>query len=481
MRFVLNGKSADIRAHPMKRLLDVLREDCGLTGTKEGCGEGECGACTVLLDGMAVNACLVPFGQVRGRSVKTIEGLRGRHPLQAAFVTEGGTQCGICTPGMIMAAAALPKNPTLEDVRAGLAGNICRCTGYTGIYRAIERASGLRLAGTQAQGFGGLAGRQGSRLRTRGPRPEAQGSWLGAHSARRTAGLAVAARSSRQQAKAWQRRVEMRTAISTFELVEPRSLKHALGVLRDGQPIVPIAGCTDVYVLLNAGAAPGSRYLNLWNLDALRGIRLRGGTVSIGALTTFSDIMRSPVVRARVPALVAAAREIGAVQIQNRGTLGGNVANGSPAGDSLPVLAATDASVVLRSASGVRRVPFNAFYTGYRKTVMRRDELVEAIEIPPVEGRQWFRKVGTRAAQAISKVVIAAVRAPRPRVAFGSVAPTTVRVPRTEAVLAGGGLIDDAAAVLAAEITPIDDMRSTAEYRRRVACNLLRQFWTETA
>ena len=144
MRFTLNGSSTDVRAHPMKRLLDVLREDCGLTGTKEGCGEGECGACTVLLDGQAVNACLVPFGQVRGRSVRTIEGLRGRHPLQQAFVTDGGTQCGICTPGMIMAAAALPENATLEDVRTGLAGNICRCTGYEGIYRAIRRAEGSR-------------------------------------------------------------------------------------------------------------------------------------------------------------------------------------------------------------------------------------------------------------------------------------------------------------------------------------------------
>ena len=140
MRFTLNGTEVDVRAHPMKRLLDVLREDCALTGTKEGCGEGECGACTVQIDGTAVNACLVPFAQVRGREVVTIEGLRGRHPLQAAFVTEGGAQCGICTPGMIMAAAALPRNATLEDVKLGLAGNICRCTGYTGIYRAIEKA-----------------------------------------------------------------------------------------------------------------------------------------------------------------------------------------------------------------------------------------------------------------------------------------------------------------------------------------------------
>ncbi len=145
MRFRLNGKQVDVRAPAMKRLLDVLREDCGLTGTKEGCGEGECGACTVLLDGLAVNACLVPFRQVRGRSVKTIEGLRGRHPLQDAFVTEGGTQCGMCTPGMIMAAAALPRHPTLDQVRVGLAGNLCRCTGYMGIYRAVQKAQGFRL------------------------------------------------------------------------------------------------------------------------------------------------------------------------------------------------------------------------------------------------------------------------------------------------------------------------------------------------
>jgi aerobic carbon-monoxide dehydrogenase small subunit len=132
----------------MKRLLDVLREECGLTGTKEGCGEGECGACTVIVDGLPLNSCLVPFAQVRGSVVTTIEGLKGRHPLQEAFVLEGGAQCGICTPGMILAAAALPRNASLEEIRSGLAGNICRCTGYTAIYRAVEKArtssAGLR-------------------------------------------------------------------------------------------------------------------------------------------------------------------------------------------------------------------------------------------------------------------------------------------------------------------------------------------------
>jgi aerobic-type carbon monoxide dehydrogenase small subunit (CoxS/CutS family) len=138
--FTLNGARVSLRVPPLKRLLDVLREDCGLTGTKEGCGEGECGACTVVIDGAAVTACLVPVAQVEGSRVTTIEGLKGRHPLQQAFGRHGGAQCGICTPGMIMAAAALGPRPTLDEVRTGLAGNICRCTGYEGIYRSIQAA-----------------------------------------------------------------------------------------------------------------------------------------------------------------------------------------------------------------------------------------------------------------------------------------------------------------------------------------------------
>ena len=140
MRFTLNGAPADVEAHPMKRLLDVLREECGLTGTKEGCGEGECGACTVLLDGEPVVSCLVPFAQARDAEVVTIEGLGGEHPYQRAFAEFSGAQCGICTPGMILAAVALGPRPSLEEVRTGLAGNLCRCTGYEAIYRAIHNA-----------------------------------------------------------------------------------------------------------------------------------------------------------------------------------------------------------------------------------------------------------------------------------------------------------------------------------------------------
>ncbi|HEU5250054.1 MAG TPA: FAD binding domain-containing protein [Thermoanaerobaculia bacterium] len=273
----------------------------------------------------------------------------------------------------------------------------------------------------------------------------------------------------------------MRTALSRLELLQPRTVREALRMMRDEGPLVPLAGCTDVYVNLNFGTLPARRYIDLWPLEELREIRLTGGTLSIGALATYTQIIRSALVRRRLPILSAAAQEIGGLQIQNRGTLGGNVANGSPAGDALPVLAVADATLLLASALGQRRVPFNSFYTGYRRSVLRPDELIAAIEIPRVEGRQWFRKVGTRAAQAISKVVMAAVRSDRPRLSLGSVAPTVVRLTRTEAALAGGVPIAEVRAILEAEIHPIDDLRSSAEYRRRVSGNLLERFWSDTA
>jgi CO/xanthine dehydrogenase FAD-binding subunit len=250
--------------------------------------------------------------------------------------------------------------------------------------------------------------------------------------------------------------------------------------MRDEGPLVPLAGATDLYVSLNFGTLPALRFIDLWRLAALRKIEKRVGVLSIGASATYTQIIKSRHVRSHLPMLAEAAREIGGVQIQNRGTLGGNIANGSPAGDTLPVLAAVDAIVVLHSVVGERRVPFGEFYTGYRTNVLQKDELITAVEIPSVDGTQWFRKVGTRAAQAISKVVMAAVRAPRPRIAFGSVGPTVVRVPRTEAALEAGASIEEAVRLLETEITPIDDVRSTAAYRRTVAANLVRRFWEET-
>jgi CO/xanthine dehydrogenase FAD-binding subunit len=272
----------------------------------------------------------------------------------------------------------------------------------------------------------------------------------------------------------------MRTAITALELRRPKSVSDALKLLRDEPDLVPLAGCTDLYVAMNFGTLTGSRFLDLWPLEPLRRITRSGDALVIGALATYTEIIRSRHVRKALPMLVESARQIGGPQIQNRGTIGGNIANASPAGDALPVLAAAEATIVLRSAAAERRVPFNEFYTGYRASVRRPDELIVAVEIPKQMGAQWFRKVGTRAAQAISKIVIAAVRDDRPRIALGSVAPTVIRASRAEAAL-GAGRLDDAVAALEQDIAPIDDVRSTADYRRTVSANLLRRFWADTA
>ena len=249
-----------------------------------------------------------------------------------------------------------------------------------------------------------------------------------------------------------------------------------------GNPaLVPIAGCTDVYVSMQFGTMKQQRFIDLWHLDELRGITVKGDTLRIGALTTFTELIESKVVTKRVPMLVAASREVGGAQIQNRGTLGGNIANASPAGDTLPVLAAADARVVLRSDRGQRIVPFESFYTGYRASVRQPNELITAIEFPAIRGQQWWRKVGTRRAQAISKIMIAAVRGPDVRIAFGSVGPTVILARETASILQRGGSIADAQAALLTDITPIDDIRSTRDYRARVAANLLAQFWAATA
>ncbi len=274
----------------------------------------------------------------------------------------------------------------------------------------------------------------------------------------------------------------MRTALSKLELVRPSSLKDALRALANDPRLVPIAGCTDVYVLLEFGALDATRFLDLRPIAALCGIRRLGGATWIGAGATYTDVIRSPLVKRALPMLVAASREVGGAQIQNRGTIGGNVANGSPAGDTLPVLAAADAIVVLASVSGSRRVPITSFHTGYRASVRRPEELIVGIEVPPVEGRQWFAKVGTRRAQAISKIVIAAVRdGNRARIALGSVAPTVVRATATEAAIAGGLPREAIERALRADTSPIDDVRSTAAYRSGVLARLVHRFLAETS
>lgn len=265
----------------------------------------------------------------------------------------------------------------------------------------------------------------------------------------------------------------------------PRQLSEAYRLLTDGSPR-PIAGGTDLMVQITGELGePPERVLDIWHLDELRGIRVEGDALVLGALTTYTEIRRSPLVAEFLPSLAEAAATIGAAQIQNRGTLGGNAVNASPAGDTLPILLATGAQIVLGSARGERTVAADDFWTAYRKTARADDELVLRLRIPLVPDREVrFRKIGTRRAQAISKVVMALVWRPGEgqlwtdvRLALGSIAATPVRAPRAEAVLEGSApdraTADRAAEALASEIHPIDDVRSTAEYRRAVASRVL--------
>jgi CO/xanthine dehydrogenase FAD-binding subunit len=266
----------------------------------------------------------------------------------------------------------------------------------------------------------------------------------------------------------------------------PRTLPEAYALLSAG-PLRPIAGGTDLMVQITGELGPPPEHMvDLSRLAELRGIALEDGSLVIGACSTFTEIRRSALCREHLPALVDAAATIGAVQIQNRATIGGNAVNASPAGDSLPVLLATDAILVAGSARGERDIPVDAFWTAYRTTALAPDELLLRIRIPVAADREVrFRKVGTRRAQAISKVVMAlawrdggpSARWTQVRLGLGSLADRPIRAAATEAALEGAAptpeTADRAAATLAAEIHPIDDVRSTADYRRVVAARVL--------
>ncbi len=281
----------------------------------------------------------------------------------------------------------------------------------------------------------------------------------------------------------------MRANVPGYELRSPAGLTEALSwKAQEPGAWQPFAGGTDLMVLLEAGKLAHRRFLNIWKLTELHGIAVAPEQITLGALTTYTEIQRHPVLAAEFPLLCRAAVETGSVATQNRGTLGGNIANASPAADSPPALLVYDAQIELVSAAGPRWVPYNGFHTGYKKMLMRPDELIANIRLPrTMRGwRQHYRKVGARKAQAISKICMAAAAqmengvVREVRLAFGSVAPTVVRAASAEGTLRGGRLtpagIAAAREALARDITPIDDLRSTARYRLRVAQNVLEEF-----
>ena len=459
VRFTLNGMAVEAEGPGSRRLLDVLRDDLGMTGTKEGCGEGECGACSVLLDGRVVNSCLVPIDQVEGCDVRTVEALSEDARLgllRDAFLRSGAVQCGFCTPGMLVSAAAFlasGRDVSDEAVREAIAGNLCRCTGYTKIVEAIR-----------------VAAEDGNRPAILPSGPEAPAP---------------------PPLRAPVRRAD---DPGRPPVVRPRALAEALDLLARERYRL-LAGGTDLMVALESQTAvSGVPLLDLWPLDELRGIAVVAAEdaswapyLEIGALTTYADLRSSPIVQEHLPAFGAMAATVGAAQIQNRGTIGGNVVNASPAGDTLPLLLATDAVIVAASVRGTRPIRASGFWTGYRRTALAQDELVTRVRVPLPAGRSVrFRKVGTRRAQSIAKASVAlswredaAAGWLDVRVALGAVAERVIRAPRTEGLLEGARpsatLAGEAARLVATEITPIDDVRSTAEYRRHVVGRVLRR------
>ncbi len=281
----------------------------------------------------------------------------------------------------------------------------------------------------------------------------------------------------------------MRSYIASYQLTSPESLEQTLDLLaRQPGFWQPFAGGTDLMVLLEAGKLPHKNYLNIWNLDELRGIEATPEHVTLGALTTYTDIQSNSILFEEFPMLCQAASETGGLAIQNRGTLGGNIVNASPAADSPPALLAYDAELELLSINGARWVPYQGFHTGYKQIIMRADELLARVRLPRTTHGlyQYYRKVGTRKAQAISKVCLAATARMKNqtiedvRLAYGSIAPVPLRCVNTESTLRGaelgGDSIAKAKAELAREITPIDDIRSTKNYRLRVSLNLIKDF-----
>lgn len=281
----------------------------------------------------------------------------------------------------------------------------------------------------------------------------------------------------------------MRTWLSGFEMRRATSLDDALALLAiEPGAWTPFAGGTDLMVLLEAGKLTRKRYVNLWSLDELRGIRLDDRRVAIGALSTYTDLLESAILQQEFPLVCEAARQTGAVAIQNRGTIGGNVANASPAADLPPALLVYDAELHLASARGRRVVPYAAFHTGYKIMDLAPDELIVAVALPRRRAAwtQTYRKVGTRRAQAISKVCFAAAadivdgEVRDVRIALGSVAPTVARCTKAEAAVRGARLtpqvVAAARSAIQGDMSPIDDVRSNARYRRLVAANLLEQF-----
>jgi len=428
VELTVNGVLRSVDVEPMARLIDILRRDLRLTGTKEGCGEGECGACSVIMDGKLVTSCLVPAIQADGSEITTIEGIgTAENPseLQVIFNEAGAIQCGFCTPGMITAAHdLLSRNPEpdRQTVRWELSGNICRCTGYEKIYDAVARAA--------------------------------------------KAGYGIGRKASANPRKS------------------KRTLKEVLEELKRNPEALILAGATDILVDMRDGRKYDN-VVDIFGLPELHSIYRDGEYVHIGSCVTNDELENDPLVKEFLPALSFCASRCGGPAIQNRATIGGNICTASGAGDLQVVLLALSASVLLASADGLERTTLEDFVTGYRRTALKPGQILKEILVPvPAPGStQAFFKRGSRKALTLSRVSLAVYieldkgRVTKIRLATGSMSPTPVRLKKTESAIVAGEVFDaafiDRICALASEET---SPRKQTAYRKNITGNLLRRF-----
>jgi xanthine dehydrogenase small subunit len=459
LRFVRRGEIVSLPGVPPERtLLEVLREDLGCSAAKEGCGEGDCGACTVVLaepagEGLqykAINSCIRLAHSVHGLAVWTAQDLPaapgGLHPCQQSMVDCHGSQCGFCTPGFVMSLFGMYQNRVLagetvtrEHAQTDLSGNLCRCTGYRPIFDAAEAMAELpRVTVDEAAVLAQL---------------------------RQIAPAAPAAYSA------------------------PTHLAELLQLRADRPQAQLVAGCTDVGLWITKQHKQYAQVLDVTRVVELRQLSRTADTLRIGAAVTLHEAYAALV--ADRPQLRRFAERFAGLPVRNSGTLGGNVANGSPIGDSMPLLLALGATLVLASVRGERRLPLDDFYTGYRKNLLAPDEVLAFIDVPlPVAGEQLrVYKISKRQDDDISAVCLALNlrvldgRITAARIGAGGVAATPVRALQTEAALTGQpwalASLEAAAAVLVQEFSPISDMRASADYRRGVLGQLLLRYWGE--
>jgi xanthine dehydrogenase small subunit len=445
IRFVLNDRPVELDApSPMTTLLDWLRDHRGLKGTKEGCAEGDCGACTVVLeraDGRreAINACIALLGQIDGEVVRTVEGLRRPdgtpHPVQTAMAEADATQCGFCTPGFVMSAyafAAGGEKPDLETVHDALAGNLCRCTGYRPIVEAMTRIAGLPIEPAAVASV-----RMGS------------------------------------------------AAFGSFH--SPRSLGELLALRAREPEALLLAGATDLGLLASRSRKPPAAIIHVAHVPELTAIGEDKEKITIGAAATYAGAM--PMLIANYPALKPYLSRLGSRQIRTMGTIGGNIGTASPIGDMPPVLLALEARLTLVSTRGARDLPLEDFFLGYRKTALAPDEVIQSLSLPKLwPGEVFFcDKLSKRRDQDISTVAagyrlrIKQGKIEDARIGFGGMAATPKRASHVEEALKGQALsvatFESAAAAVAQDFQPIDDWRGSASYRLTAAANLLRRLY----